>query len=52
MNNMRKLALAKESKRRIKLTEYEKDFQLFSKEQIKILTKDSSLGFVPFEFKE
>ena len=52
MNNMRKLALAKESKRRIKLTEYEKDFQLFSKEQIKILTKDSSLGFVPFEFNE
>jgi hypothetical protein len=52
MNNMRKLALVKESKRRIKLTEYEKDFQLFSKEQIKILTKDSSLGFVPFEFNE
>lgn len=49
---MRKLALVKESKRRIKLTEYEKDFQLFSKEQIKILTKDSSLGFVPFEFNE
>lgn len=52
MNNKQKLALAKEQQRRKKLAVYEGDFELFSKEQIKILTKDSSLGFIPFEFNE
>ena len=52
MDNKRKLALAKEAQRRKKLAEYQENFELFSKEQIKILTKDSSKGFVPFEFND
>ena len=52
MNNKQKLALAKEVQKRKKLADYEGDFELFSKEQIKILTKDSSMGFIPFEFNE
>lgn len=52
MDNKKKLALAKEAQRRKKLAEYQEDFELFSKDQIKILTKDSSKGFVPFEFNE
>ena len=52
MDNKKKLALVKEAQRRKKLAEYEENFELFSKEQIKILTKDSSKGFVPFEFNE
>ena len=52
MENKKKLALAKELQKRKKLAEYEENFELFSKEQIKILTKDSSKGFVPFEFNE
>jgi len=52
MDNKKKLALAKEAQRRKKLADYESNFELFSKEQIKILTKNSSLGFVPFEFND
>ena len=52
MDNKRKLALAKEAQRRKKLAEYQENFELFSKEQIKILTKDSSKGFVPFEVND
>ena len=52
MDNKKKLALVKEAQKRKKLAEYEENFELFSKEQIKILTKDSSKGFVPFEFNE
>ncbi len=52
MDNKRKLALAKEAQRRKKIAEYEENFEVFSKEQIKILTKDSSKGFVPFEFND
>ena len=44
MDNKKKLALAKEAQRRKKLADYESNFELFSKEQIKILTKNSSLG--------
>jgi hypothetical protein len=52
MNNKQKLALAKEVQKRKKLLDYEGDFELFSKDQIKILTKDSSKGFIPFQFNE
>jgi len=52
MNNKRKLELLKEAKRREKLGAYKKDFALFSKEQIRIITKNASQGFVPFEFNE
>jgi len=52
MNNKRKLELLKEAKRREKLGAYKKDFALFSKEQIRIITKNASQGFVPFEFNQ
>jgi len=50
MNNKRKLELAKELQKRKQLQTYKDDFALFSKEQIRIITKNASQGFVPFEF--
>lgn len=50
MNNKEKLEALRELKRREKLAEYKDDFELFAKEQIKILPKDSSEGFKSFEF--
>jgi len=50
MNNKRKLELAKELQKRKQLQAYKDNFGLFSKEQIRIITKNASQGFVPFEF--
>ena len=50
MDNKRKLELAKELFKRKKKDEYKNDFELFAKEQIRIITKNASQGFVPFEF--
>jgi hypothetical protein len=47
-----KLDLLREIKRREKLTLYKTDFASFATEQIKILPKDSSKGFIPFSFNE
>jgi hypothetical protein len=52
MNNKRKLELAKELAKRKQLQAYKDDFALFSKEQIRIITKNASQGFVPFEFNQ
>lgn len=52
MSNNKKLALAKETYKRKKLAEYEQDFEKFALDQIKILTKDSAKGFVPFVLNE
>ncbi len=52
MDNKRKLQLLQEAKRREKQGAYKADFELFSKEQIRIITKNASQGFVPFEFNE
>ena len=52
MNNKRKLELAKELQKRKQLQAYKDDFALFSKEQIRIITKNASQGFVPFKFNE
>ena len=41
-----------ELKRRQDLAEYKQDFPKFAKEQLKIITKDVSTGFVPFELNE
>jgi hypothetical protein len=49
-SNRRKLELLKEKARREKLTEYNTDFASFAQDQIKILPKDPTKGFVPFEF--
>ena len=44
--------LLKEKERRGKLTDYGLDFSKFAEEQIKIITKDASQGFIPFTFNE
>jgi hypothetical protein len=51
-NNSDKLEALRELKKREKLSAYKGDFELFAKEQIKILPKDSSKGFQFFEFNE
>jgi len=50
MNNKRKLELAKELQKRKQLQAYKDDFALFSEQQIRIITKNASQGFVPFKF--
>ncbi len=52
MDNRRKLELVKEATKRKLLTQYQTDFEQFAKQQIKIITKDASKGFVPFIFNE
>jgi hypothetical protein len=52
LTNSAKLEALRELKRREKLSEYKENFELFAKEQIKILPKDSSQGFQFFEFNE
>jgi len=51
MNNKKELlSLLEEKQKRNKLVKYEKDFTLFAKENIKIITKDARAGFVDFNF--
>ena len=50
MDNKRKLELAKELFKRKKKEQYKSNFELFAKEQVRIITKNASQGFVPFEF--
>ena len=50
LSNRRKLELLKEKARREQLKNYSTDFNQFATEQIKILPKDPTKGFVPFEF--
>lgn len=47
-----RLQLLREIKRREKLASYKINFAEFATEQIKILPKDSSKGFIPFTFNE
>ena len=46
------LTLLKEKEKREQLDAYNKDFAKFAQEQIKIVTKDASKGFVPFELNQ
>lgn len=46
------LRLVAEKERRVKLDEYSKDFSKFAEEQIRIVTKDASKGFVPFKLNQ
>ena len=48
-NKKELLKLLKEKQKRSKLVKYKDDFKLFAEEQIKIITKDASTGFVPFK---
>ena len=52
LTNKQKLEALREIKRREKLETYKKDFSSFAKEQIRILPKDTSKGFIPFQFNE
>ena len=52
MDNRTKLELLKEKARREKHKRYEEDFELFAEEQIRIITKNASQGFVPFKFND
>ena len=44
--------LVLEKKKRDQLKAYEEDFSLFAEDQIKIITKDTTQGFVPFKFNK
>ena len=50
MNKQELTRLLREKEKREKLKAYNSDFSKFAKEQIKIITKDASHGFIPFEF--
>ena len=50
MNKNDIIKLLKEKERRDTLKEYKDDFTSFASDQIKIITKDSTQGFIPFEF--
>jgi len=52
LTKRQKLELLREKARRDRLKEQEENFALFASEQIKIITKDPSKGFVPFEFNK
>ena len=49
MNKQEILKLIREKEKRNKLNEYSTDFSQFAKEQIKIITKDATEGFVSFK---
>jgi len=52
LSNKEKLELLKEKKRRDKKEYYKENFEDFARDNIKIITKDSSKGFVPLEFND
>ena len=52
MDKQQLTKLLKEKQKRGKLNEYKSDFASFAEEQIKIITKDASQGFVPFKLNE
>ena len=52
MNKKDIAKLIKEKQRRSRLKDYEDNFSRFAQEQIQIVTKDVSQGFVPFIFNE
>lgn len=52
ITNAQRLEALRELKRRQKLDIYKKDFASFAAEQIRILPKDASKGFLPFQFNE
>ena len=52
MDKKELMVLLKEKEKREKLKGYSDDFASFAEEQIKIITKDASQGFVPFKLNE
>ena len=52
MDKTELMTLIKEKEKRVQLDEYSKDFAKFAEEQIKIVTKDATQGFVPFQLND
>ena len=52
MDRDKALLLLQEREKRDKLRTYDMDFSSFAEEQIRIITKDASQGFIPFTFNE
>ena len=52
MNNRQKLELLKEKKRREKMAAYSKEFASYAGDNIKIITKDATEGFIHFKLNE
>ena len=52
MDKKELIKLVKEKEKRDKLKAYRDDFGSFATEQIRIITKDASQGFIPFKFNE
>ena len=52
MDNKQLTKLVKEKQKRDKLKDYSSDFSLFAEEQIQVITKDASQGFVKFKLNE
>ena len=52
MDRQQVISAALELQKRAKKETYKGDFDLFAKEQLKILPKDSSKGFQPLVFNE
>ena len=52
MDKTELIKLVKEKDKRNLLEEYSQDFTRFAQEQIRIVTKDSSKGFVPFKLNQ
>lgn len=52
MDKKELIKLVKEKEKRDKLKAYKDDFTSFATEQIRIITKDASQGFIPFKFNE
>jgi hypothetical protein len=50
MDQRQKLKILREKSRREALKKQEENFELFARDEIKIITKDPSKGFVPFKF--
>ena len=49
MDKKELISILKEKEKRSKLKGYQEDFSLFAEEQVKIITKDATEGFVPFK---
>ena len=52
MSKRKELEPLREKARRKKQLEYKEDFESFARDHVKIITKDSTQGFVPFKFNE
>ena len=46
------IKLLREKEKRLQLASYEEDFAKFAEEQIQIITKDATQGFVPFKLND